>query len=210
MPGPERAAALNPPGAVAKAGEPPSVGGNGGRRFVMERPKRILTASELFVKKYRTEVAASASSCVSTFVAVSSFFFHFPLQPMLLRREGRWGGRTWWWLGELKYFVLGRSSLSTLSRPVCKRRLPENLRWEPFPTFLTSQLTSSRYKFRSFWDCVSQTHKTEGTRGFWRGRRYPPCFCASQFNLTRQIPPPPRFCSNGCSIVKEVLHRWPQ
>lgn len=26
-----------------------------------------------------------------------------------------------------------------------------------------------RYKFRSFWDCVTQTKKMEGIGGFWRG-----------------------------------------
>lgn len=35
------------------------------------RQQRLLTSGELFVKKYRTEIAASASSCVSTFIAVS-------------------------------------------------------------------------------------------------------------------------------------------
>jgi hypothetical protein len=37
------------------------------------RQQRLLTSGELFVKKYRTEIAASASSCVSTFIAVSYF-----------------------------------------------------------------------------------------------------------------------------------------
>lgn len=31
----------------------------------------LLSAGEVFLKKYRTEIAASASSCVSTFIAVS-------------------------------------------------------------------------------------------------------------------------------------------
>lgn len=36
----------------------------------MER-EGMLSAGEIFLKKYRTEIAASASSCVSTFIAVS-------------------------------------------------------------------------------------------------------------------------------------------
>ncbi|PWW78733.1 mitochondrial carrier [Tuber magnatum] len=110
MPG-ERAT-LNPPGAVAKD-EPAPIGGGGGgggRGLVVRGPQRILTGSELFVKKYRTEVAASASSCVSTFIA-------FPLDSIKTRMQA--------------------------------------------------------YKFRSFWDCVTQTHKTEGTKGFWRGSLAP-------------------------------------
>ncbi|KAG0136570.1 mitochondrial carrier domain-containing protein [Tuber indicum] len=109
MPG-ERAT-LNPPGAVAKD-EPAPIGGGGGggRGLVVRRPQRILTGSELFAKKYRTEVAASASSCVSTFIA-------FPLDSIKTRMQA--------------------------------------------------------YKFRSFWDCVTQTQKTEGTRGFWRGSLAP-------------------------------------
>lgn len=39
------------------------------------RQERLLTAGEVFLKKYRTEIAASASSCVSTFVAVSGIAF---------------------------------------------------------------------------------------------------------------------------------------
>jgi hypothetical protein len=34
------------------------------------------------------------------------------------------------------------------------------------------ELCMHRYKFRSFWDCVTQTKQTEGMRGFWRGMRY--------------------------------------
>jgi len=87
MPG-ERAT-LNPPGAVAKDEPAPISGGGGGRGLVMRRPQRILTGSELFVKKYRTEVAASASSCVSTFIAVSSSGFSwFPEIRVTIRAVG--------------------------------------------------------------------------------------------------------------------------
>lgn len=39
--------------------------------IVRKRQQRLLSAGEIFLKKYRTEIAASASSCVSTFIAVS-------------------------------------------------------------------------------------------------------------------------------------------
>lgn len=39
--------------------------------MVRRRRQRLLSAGEVFLKKYRTEIAASASSCVSTFIAVS-------------------------------------------------------------------------------------------------------------------------------------------
>ncbi|KAA8895480.1 mitochondrial carrier domain-containing protein [Sphaerosporella brunnea] len=70
----------------------------------------ILTPSQQLAKKYRTEIAASASSCVSTFIA-------FPLDSVKTRMQA--------------------------------------------------------YKFRSFWDCVTQTKQTEGMRGFWRGSLAP-------------------------------------
>lgn len=41
------------------------------REGMVRRRQRLLSAGEVFVKKYRTEIAASASSCVSTFIAVS-------------------------------------------------------------------------------------------------------------------------------------------
>lgn len=41
--------------------------------IVRRRQQRLLSAGEVFLKKYRTEIAASASSCVSTFIAVSKF-----------------------------------------------------------------------------------------------------------------------------------------
>ncbi|KAI5840657.1 mitochondrial carrier domain-containing protein [Morchella snyderi] len=91
---------ITPPVTVA-----PEYGG-----LAKRRRQRLLTSGELFVKKYRTEIAASASSCVSTFIA-------FPLDSVKTRMQA--------------------------------------------------------YKFRSFWDCVTQTHKTEGTRGFWRGSLAP-------------------------------------
>lgn len=55
-----------------------------------KRQKRLLTIGEPFLKRYRTEIAASASSCVSTFVAVSTFFLRLnPLNSQIwIEREG--------------------------------------------------------------------------------------------------------------------------
>ncbi|KAI5813393.1 mitochondrial carrier domain-containing protein [Pyronema omphalodes] len=71
---------------------------------------RILSPGQEYARKYRTEIAASASSCVSTFIA-------FPLDSVKTRMQA--------------------------------------------------------YKFRSFWDCVTQTKQNEGMRGFWRGSLAP-------------------------------------
>ncbi|KAK6535162.1 hypothetical protein TWF694_001636 [Orbilia ellipsospora] len=66
--------------------------------------------SSPFIKRYRTEIAASTSSVFST---LSSF----PLDSVKTRMQ--------------------------------------------------------TYRFDSFWDCVAQTHKNEGVRGFWRGSLAP-------------------------------------
>ncbi|RVD81209.1 uncharacterized protein DFL_009083 [Arthrobotrys flagrans] len=69
-----------------------------------------ITPSSPFIKRYRTEIAASTSSVFST---LSSF----PLDSVKTRMQ--------------------------------------------------------TYKFDSFWDCVVQTHRNEGIRGFWRGSLAP-------------------------------------
>ncbi|KAL7274418.1 hypothetical protein RUND412_002693, partial [Rhizina undulata] len=79
-------------------------------RMPERRMEKVFSPTHQFVKKYRTEIAASASSGASTFIA-------FPLDSVKTRMQA--------------------------------------------------------YKFRSFWDCVTQTHRTEGTRGFWRGSLAP-------------------------------------
>ncbi|KAF8248297.1 mitochondrial carrier [Wilcoxina mikolae CBS 423.85] len=97
---------------ASRASQPPPPSPSAGSRIsnVLSSRAGILTPGQQLAKKYRTEIAASASSCVSTFIA-------FPLDSVKTRMQA--------------------------------------------------------YKFRSFWDCVTQTKQTEGMRGFWRGSLAP-------------------------------------
>lgn len=77
-----------------------------------------------FVKRYRTEIAASMSSVLST-------------------------------LGAVRYPLSGYGRLDT-----------DGVNKFPLDSVKTRMQT---YKYDSFADCVRQTYKTEGARGFFRG-----------------------------------------
>ena len=114
-------------------------------RDLTEVSRTVLRSEQAkrWTKRYRTEVAASSSSLLSTFVAVS-----YP-------GNSRHTGPT--------PVLTAPSILSTLSRPVCRRMhitLHPNSR---------RSLTRHSYKFNSFTDCVRHTYRTEGFHGFYRG-----------------------------------------
>ncbi|EGX44718.1 hypothetical protein AOL_s00188g56 [Orbilia oligospora ATCC 24927] len=83
-----------------------------------------ITPSSPFIKRYRTEIAASTSSVFSTLSSCLIFVNAGATIGPILTVDG----------------VLG---------------------------------LFYRYKFDSFWDCVVQTHRSEGIRGFWRGSLAP-------------------------------------
>jgi solute carrier family 25 (mitochondrial carnitine/acylcarnitine transporter), member 20/29 len=106
--------------------------------------------SKRWMKHYRTEIAASTSSVLSTFVAVSAL--------------------PGWRCGHVPYLQKADgstidSTLSTLSRHACKRKYYLALR----DSHTRKGLRMSSYKFPTFTGCVQHTYKTEGTLGFWRG-----------------------------------------
>jgi len=125
----------------------------------------ILSPAQQLAKEYRTEIAASASSCVSTFVAVGrSTVVVFCLPSRHADRVPPSPVST----------GLSQDSDADVSAPSnpsfctrdCVSRGREN------DELTCAMFVCDRYKFRSFWDCVTQTKKTEGMRGFWRGMRH--------------------------------------
>ena len=106
--------------------------------------------SKRWMKHYRTEIAASTSSVLSTFVAVSAL-------PDWRRGHASYQQKADWSMID--------STLSTQSRHACKREYCLALRG----SHTQKGLRMSSYKFPTFTGCVQHTYKTEGTLGFWRG-----------------------------------------
>jgi solute carrier family 25 carnitine/acylcarnitine transporter 20/29 len=105
-------------------------------------------------KKYRTELAASSSSLLSTFAAVRI------ARPLCSRP-----------------LLTATSIRSTLSKHVFKR-IPPPLRSLPPAS------NECRYNFNSFSDCVRHTYKTEGFNGFYRGRSSTPAMGNTNADIT--------------------------
>ena len=96
-----------------------------------------------WTKRYRTEVAASSSSLLSTLVAVRHMRDKKRIRP-------------------------GKANCLSVSIGLCENANASVSINELSSIKFNAQL-QSRYKFQSFTDCVRYTYKTEGVHGFWRG-----------------------------------------
>lgn len=125
-------------GPIQKPGAQPSIQSAAAAALVPNSQRR-----KHWAKQYRTEIAASSSSLLSTFAAV---------RPPGRQREGNMG-------------LTGDSIPWIRSKRACKRTPPYLLLFVP----RSLHLTRNSYRFKHFADCVRHTYKTEGFKGFWRG-----------------------------------------
>lgn len=126
-----------------------SVEGEGQMGFIVGPSPR---QAKHWAKKYRTEIAASSSSVLSTFVAVSITSF---AGSECWLEEGEWISLTWVAVSSgLRQD--SNASVSDYSNLLRHRRVSHGSR-------------KDRYRFNHFTDCVQHTYKTERFKGFWRG-----------------------------------------